>query len=370
MLGWFEPAEPAGTDGSGAEATQLLWASFDGRRWTEPELIASGEDFFVNWADFPSLAAVDDVPLAAHWLQRVPGGTYAYHVNMAFRSPSGGWSDPVTPHLDRSATEHGFVTMLPVDRDRVFAIWLDGYRTDAAGHGEDLQGPHAGAADLSTAMTLRSAMLRSDGSRGEELEVDGSVCDCCQTAAALSGNRIIAVYRNRTSAEIRDIYRAVYDLDENRWSEPLGLSSEGWEIAGCPVNGPAIAAFEDTVIASWFTAAGGQAMSYMAVSRDGGMTFSEPVALGGDTSIGRVGVTFNRGGAALLTWVGSQAGSPAVQGRFWRRDSGLEEAFEIGEIDASRASGFPRAAGLGDGFFVAWTEPDSGIRTVVVTAAE
>lgn len=364
MLMWLEPA--AGDAEAGSPDMRLKWSSWDGTRWTEPELITEGRDFFVNWADFPSLAAVDDAPLAAHWLQRVPGGTYAYHVNMAFRSASGGWSKPLTPHLDRSASEHGFVTLVPLDRDRAFAIWLDGYRTTGAGHEDDPRAPQVGASGLGTAMTLRSAVIHRDGSHGEEMEVDASVCDCCQTGAARSGNRIIAVYRNRTADEIRDIYRAVYDLDTERWSEPLALSTEGWEIAGCPVNGPQVAAFGETVIAAWFSAPEGRPRSYAAVSRDGGRTFSAAQALQEGDSMGRVGIAFNRDGAALLTWVGSEAGRSFVHGRIWRQ-SGLEDPFVIGEIDASRASGFPRAAGLGDGFLVAWTEPDQGIRTALVT---
>lgn len=366
MLLWLEPDD----DHTGADSTALVWASFDSNRWSAPELIGKSEKFFVNWADFPALTGIDETPVAAHWLQEVPGGSYAYHVNMAFRSQSGAWSDPITPHEDRSATEHGFVSMIPIDGDRVFAIWLDGYRMEGAGHGVSSNQGHDGKADLSTAMTLRSVMVHRDGSRGEEMEVDSAVCDCCQTSAARSGDRIIAVYRNRTSGEVRDIYRAVYDLDENHWSEPAVLSEEGWEIAGCPVNGPQIAAFGDTVIATWFSAANDEPRSYMAVSRDGGLTFGEPEPLDAGESIGRVGVTFSREGTALLTWIGAGQETSALYGRLWR-DSGLESPFVIGEIDGSRASGFPRAAALDAGFLVAWTETDaeSTIQTVVISQA-
>jgi len=366
MLLWLEP-----DDGNpGADSTALVWASYDGNGWSAPELIGKSEKFFVNWADFPALTGIDETPVAAHWLQEVPGGSYAYHVNLAFRSQSGAWSDPITPHEDRSATEHGFVSMVPIDGDRVFTIWLDGYRMQGAGHGESSHEGHDGQADLSNAMTLRSVMVHRDGSRGEELEVDSAVCDCCQTSAARSGDRIIAVYRNRTSGEIRDIYRAVYDLDTSQWGEPLALSNEGWEIAGCPVNGPQIAASGDTVIATWFSAANDEPRSFMAVSHDGGLTFAEPEPLDDGESIGRVAVTFSREGTALLTWIGADQETSAVYGRLWR-DSSLGSPFLIGQIDGSRASGFPRAAGLGAGFLVAWTATDaeSAIQTVVISQA-
>lgn len=362
LMSWLE-TDP---EFSGSGEAKLLWASWDGQSWSSPEVIRKGDDFFVNWADFPSVVTMDDVPLAAHWLQKVPGSTYAYHVNLAFRSQTGAWSDPVTAHEDLSATEHGFVSMIPLDENRVLAMWLDGYRMQGKGHGGD---SHGGVADLSTAMTLRSVILNADGSRSEEWEVDSSVCDCCQTAAVRSGNRIVAVYRNRTEGEIRDTYTASYDLDRNEWSEPRALSREGWEIAGCPVNGPQVAAHGDVVIAAWFTAVNEQPRSYVAVSLDGGRSFGEPQQLDNSSSMGRVGIAFDPEGTALMTWIGPNGEQSAVYGRFWS-GSGFEDSFVIGDIESSRGSGFPRVAALGTRFLVAWTTtgPDGSVQTRLVSA--
>lgn len=322
--------------------TRLLWSSIDGLHWSKPELIRAGDQFFVNWADFPSIAGQGDTPIAAHWLQKVEGSTYAYHVNLSFRSASGSWSEPITPHADLSASEHGFVSMLPVDRDRVFAVWLDGHQTEEG-----------------KPMTLHSALLDRNGRINEELEVDGSVCDCCQTSVAHSGDTLIAVYRNRTSGEIRDIYRAVYDLRAGQWGEPMPLSNEGWEIAGCPVNGPQVVAHGRTVIATWFSAANDQPGSYVAVSEDGGHSFTRAQQIDIGNPSGRVGMAINREGVALITWVESDAEQTTVQGRIWQNKR-LENSFLIGSIDPSRASGFPRVSATGKDFMVAWTNPQSG----------
>ena len=137
--------------------------------------------------------------------------------------------------------------------------------------------------------------------------------------------------------------------------------------AGCPVNGPQIAAHGEIVIATWFTAAKHMASSYMSVSIDGGHNWSasEPIHVGETT--GRVGVAINRAGDALMTWVEMGQEKSAVHGRFWQPGK-LGEAFKIGEIESSRSSGFPRLAAIGDDFIVAWTEPelDPGIRIVRV----
>ncbi|MDX1555545.1 MAG: hypothetical protein R3212_05920 [Xanthomonadales bacterium] len=218
-------------------------------------------------------------------------------------------------------------------------------------------------------MTLRSAVITREGGQVGETEVDGSVCDCCQTALARSGQNIIAVYRDRSAAEIRDIYRVIYNIDQERWGEPGAVSNDGWEIAGCPVNGPSVAAHGETVITAWFTAADDQPRSYMAVSSDGGLTFGAPELLQEGPSIGRVAVAFSMEGMALLTWVSTQGEKPGVQGRFWNNGSGLETRFMIGEIDGSRSSGFPRSAALARDFLVTWTrvEPDFSVVTAVVT---
>lgn len=364
FMSWLEPAP-----GESAETMSLVWAAFDGREWSEPEVIRTSERFFVNWADFPSLAAGEDAPLAAHWLQKTEGGVYAYHVNVSLRSPAGTWSDPLVPHQDKSATEHGFVSMVPLNEGRILVIWLDGYQTPGMDHSQaDHEQAEDHSADINTSMTLHSAILGSSGETLDEFEVDSSVCDCCQTTAVHSGDHVVAVYRDRTEEEIRDHYRAIFDLATNTWKDPAPLSNDGWKIPGCPVNGPQVAAFGDTVIATWFTAPNDEPRVMMAVSNDGGISFEPAEILAEGTTLGRAGVAFNASGEALLTWIRFAGGEGAVMGRLWRK-SEASPAFEIGRINATRASGFPRAAALGDNFVVAFTEPDAGSKIITLSVS-
>src|SRR5688500_14242919 len=105
----------------------LRFARREGAGWSEPLTIAVGTNWFVNWADFPSLAALPDGTLAAHWLARNGTGTYSYDVNIS-RSADGGrtWSAPLVPHRDGTQTEHGFVSLFPAGGARLGAVWLDG----------------------------------------------------------------------------------------------------------------------------------------------------------------------------------------------------------------------------------------------------
>lgn len=66
----------------------LLFSKLENGQWGKAATIAQGADWFVNWADFPSLAANGNW-LAAHWLQKSAGGTYDYDVRIA-QSKNGG----------------------------------------------------------------------------------------------------------------------------------------------------------------------------------------------------------------------------------------------------------------------------------------
>ena len=58
--------------------------------------------------------------------------------------------------------------------------------------------------------------------------VDDRVCDCCQTAAALTSDGPVVVYRDRTEDEIRDIH--ISRLIDGAWTESRAVSDDGWYI--------------------------------------------------------------------------------------------------------------------------------------------
>ncbi len=47
----------------------------DKNGWSEPSTVAQGENWFVNWADFPSAIMLRDGSMAAHWLVKSGKGT-------------------------------------------------------------------------------------------------------------------------------------------------------------------------------------------------------------------------------------------------------------------------------------------------------
>jgi len=50
FLSWLEPV-------ASSDRVALRFARFSGGKWSAPRTIVERNDFFVNWADFPSIAA-------------------------------------------------------------------------------------------------------------------------------------------------------------------------------------------------------------------------------------------------------------------------------------------------------------------------
>jgi len=339
--------------------------------WSTPETVVESDSFFVNWADFPSVVSFDGNPIATHWLQKVPGGTYAYHVMMSFRDADGTWGPSFSPHTDNTPTEHGFVSMIALDEDRILAVWLDGRKTGGGGHDDhDSHGSHDSGgddavSDLSQAMTLRSAVVHRDGTMSQEHEIDSAICDCCQTSLVAVPGGAMVVYRDRSEREIRDISIARYDFGSNTWSEPSILNDDGWKINGCPVNGPRLASHGNSVVAVWFTMDEDVATVKAKRSKDGGLTFGDPVVVDQGRTNGRVDVVLDSNDTAWISWMGSDGEQPKLSMRGWPIGGDLGDVHHLGEANTRRGSGFPRMTWTGNGIIMATTNADGGYRILL-----
>ena len=336
-MSWLEPTADS--------ATALRFASHDGSQWSVTRTIRSGRDFFVNWADFPSIEVVGPRHLAAHWLQRTGSGSYTYGVRIVQSHDDGAtWSAPVTPHRDTGQTEKGFVALW-AERSGggVGAVWLDARKTGMP-------------ASRVKEMMLISTTLDATGKPGVESPVDERTCDCCQTAAAMTSRGPVVVYRDRSPDEIRDNY--VVRSVRGAWTKPVAVHADGWRINACPVNGPAIAARGDTVVVAWFTAANDSARVKVAYSRDAGATFGAPIVVDAGNPAGRVDVMLLREGSALVSWIErTAADTAAVLARRVSMRGERGAPIMIANSSAARASGFPRMALTREHVVFAWTEP-------------
>jgi hypothetical protein len=350
LMSWLEPAD---------SAHALRFATLQNNRWSQPLTIRKARDFFVNWADFPSLEVLPGNRLAAHWLQRTGRSTYAYGVRLALSNDGGNtWSTPLTPHRDSTQAEHGFVALWP-EGDQVGAVWLDGRQVSAKEH------------DAANQMMLYTTMVSRAGSLGAEVQLDDRTCDCCQNAAAVTTNGPIIAYRNRSNDEIRDIY--ITRRVNGKWIPGAPVYTDNWKIEACPVNGPAVAANGNRVTLAWFTAANDSPRVQVVFSDDGGARFSAPVRVDDGNPVGRVDVGILSDGSALVTWLERTGGTDAVvRGRRVTRAGKAGKPLTIATSSGARASGFPRLAVAGSTVVFAWTVPGqtSQVRVARASAAD
>ncbi len=344
---------------SEGDETVLRFARFDGETVTGVKEIVRGTRFFVNWADFPSITQLPSGRLVAHWLQRGDAGGYDYGVRVSTSTDGGdSWDAPWTPHEDGTPAEHGFVSIIPEGEDGFTAFWLDGRQFAASGH------------DATNEMTLRTRSSDGGMAMGPDALVDDLTCDCCQTDAAWTSQGPMLVYRNRTREEIRDIYYTQRRGDE--WTEAQTLHDDNWEIAACPVNGPAIAADGDHVVVTWFTAAAERPMVQAKISTDGGLTFGPALRIDHGNPSGRVDVVALGEGRAMISWLERVGGRGAEVRMQELNGAGFAgDWVTLAGSSSARASGFPRLVALDpDRVFAAWTDvvgDDPQLKLALVT---
>jgi hypothetical protein len=339
ILSWLERA---------GEGAALKYAERTAAGWSSPATVTAGDELVMNWADVPSVRALADGTLVAHWLTRNSPDPEAYDLKVATSRDRGkNWTTAPSPHTDATKTQHGFASFFDAGGEALGVVWLDG-RDTAGGKG---------------AMALRAG--RVPGQAASDVVVAPRVCDCCPTAAANTADGPIVAFRNRTADEIRDIY--VTRLEGGRWTAPVAIHNDGWKINGCPVNGPALAASGRTVVAAWFTLQNGAGRSLAAFSTDAGRTFGAPMRVDDEGSTGRVQVALLPGGAAAVSYVEYGKGPSQLRVRTIGRDGSRSPPAEIA---IGVGTQFPRMAAAKGELVFAWTENSRGASLVRTARAK
>jgi hypothetical protein len=161
---------------------------------------------------------------------------------------------------------------------------------------------------------------------------------------------LVAVYRDRSDKEIRDI--SVVRKTKSGWTRPKSVHADGWQIAGCPVNGPQIDAAGKLVAVSWFTGANNDPHVAIAFSKDAGATFGAPIRVSAGIARGRTDVVLLGDGSAAVSWVSQEGDKLRLHLRRVQADGTLGTPVDLGE-----ASGFPRVARWNDNVAAVWSSP-------------
>ena len=340
LMSWLEPA---------VQGYNVRMSRYDGVRWSTPSTVSGGDNLFINWADYPSITRVNDEVIAVHWLRTHARGAYSYNVNIALSADEGRtWSTPFIPHDDVSAAQHGFASMIPVEGRGLAVVWLDGRASD---------NEPTDKSPLADAMQLRASFISPEGERSDDVALDLSTCSCCQTAATTTEDgALLVAYRDRSAEEIRDISLVRYA--DGAWSAPYPLSEDGWEISGCPVNGPALASRGSGVVAAWFTAANDTPAVKIAMSSDSGLTFGTPMRIDGGRAAGRLDATILDDGTTLVSWLEHTDDGEALMVCIVTV-KGCGAKMRVAENSVGGSMNFPALSAAFGGAYLAWTEPQA-----------
>ncbi|PKA83708.1 hypothetical protein ATE92_1874 [Ulvibacter sp. MAR_2010_11] len=352
FLSWVERKDSVAT---------LNFSILKDEKWSTPEAVASGKDWFVNWADFPAIAESNG-NILTNYLQKSANGTYTYDVKLNLYTPpsaensDGLWKKNFLLHNDGTQSEHGFVSIRPYVDDSFLVVWLDGRETVGKDHGGGQ-------------MTLRGAIVFKDGSVQYDTLLDDSVCDCCQTSVAIGSNdEIIVAYRDRSKEELRDISIVRWQKDGG-WSKPMTIGNDNWKIPGCPVNGPSIDAFENNAVVAWFTEAKGEGDVNVAFSNDNGANFGKSFRIDVGNATGRVDVAMLSEEEAAVLWMEPKGEETVIQLMKINVHGYTEPAVTIATTSPNRSTGFPQLEIVGDTAYIAWTmisEKEATIKTASI----
>lgn len=335
VLSWIERA---------GKTTYLKFAERGGSGWTSPITAASGDDWFLSYADVPSVMKLSDGTYVAQWLQQLDPFLEAYNLRMSYSKDNGKtWAPSFLPHHDNTRTQHGFASFVELPGSTVGVVWLDGRNSEF-----DFDDPDTGT------MTLRWAAFDSSWKQTADTEIDHKVCECCPTTAVMTSDGVLTAYRDRSDEEVRDI--AVSRLENGAWTTPARVAEDNWQIDICPVNGPMLSARGRDVVSAWFTVKNDQGQAYAAFSSDAGRTWGTPIRLDDAGSLGRVDVELLEDGSAVASWVEYAEGQSTFRMRRLDASGARSAPVIVAPVSGGRASGYPRVAVQGDELLFAWTD--------------
>jgi hypothetical protein len=335
ILSWLEH--------SGSTAT-FRFAERIAGNWSEARTIASSDNWFVSWADVPSVIRMSGGTMVATSYPATDAAIEAYDLHLSYSRDDGKtWSRPLMPHRDKTKTQHGFATLFELPSQALGLVWLDG--RDQELNTTDRDGGSMG---------LYFASFDQQWKQTAETVVNTRVCECCQTAAAVTTDGVLTAFRDRSPREIRDIH--VSRLDSGEWTPARPLHVDNWEIDACPVNGPALSARGNQVVAAWFTLKDDKSHAFASFSQDAGRTWGDAIRLDDEATLGHVDVELLEDGSAVATWVEFANQRSRFSARRVEASGARSSAVPVAGGSAGRVSGYPRMTQHGDELVFAWTE--------------
>ena len=337
ILSWLETVEATAT---------LKFSERTGSGWSPVQTVGSSDEWFVSSADVPTVMRLSDGSLVATTYPATDASIEAYDLRLSYSRDDGRtWSRALSPHHDGTTTQHGFASLFELPGRELGVVWLDGRDQEL-----NKTDPEGGS------MGIYYTTFDADWQQSPESAINTRVCECCQTAGAVTDDGPVVAFRDRSPREVRDIN--VARLEGGQWTQPRPLHVDGWQIDACPVNGPALSARGRNVAAAWFAAPGDEGRAFAAFSSDSGRSWSEPIRLDDGASLGHVDIEMLDDGSAIASWVEFTTQRAQLRLRRVQPSGGRSTPIVLAGTGEGYVSGYPRLARQGNEVVVAWTESD------------
>ncbi len=318
----------------------------------------------------PPRAAFAGTDIVVIWQSRRTGQPAV----RASRSRDGGRTfDPaVTLHDETLMGVRGWSSVAASPSGDVHVAWLDtraAVKVAAPVSSAPVSPAGAHAHNASTRQDVYHAVLRRDGTRADDV-ITTNVCFCCKTSSAVAPDGALFVaFRHIYPGNLRDMAVARSADGGRTFSEPVRVNQDGWELTGCPEDGPAIAVDAAGVLhVAWPTITDTTATRkgiFYAYSLDGGRTFAPRMRLdeGSDVNHAQHPQMSVANGRAIVVWDESTAAGPRIRARIMTADPKaaawspqLQPVLTVSEPGPVT---YPAIAASAGGFAVLWTETNA-----------
>ena len=265
--------------------------------------------------------------------------------------------------------------MPSIPRGRVTAIWLDhrdmAQTAAAAGaHGEHHHAAE-GTASAAAAATADGAaraqasqlMFASIGDARPARSIARGVCYCCKTSLVSGqGDAMYAAWRHVYPGNRRDIAFAVSRDGGQTFAAPVRVSDDGWQLDGCPENGPAMAVDSARrVHVIWPTLvrdAAGSSLRLFHASTGDGRTFTTRTALPVSGPAYHPRLIVGADGSLVAAWDEVVNGARRIRLARGRADSTGRVSFT--PLDVAAPAMYPALTATPDGTILAWSSGATG----------
>jgi hypothetical protein len=311
----------------------------------------------------PPRVAVAGLQVVVVWQSRRTGQPEV----RAARSADGGrsFAKAVTIHAGGLMGSRGWSSVAVAPNGEAHLAWLD-TRNGAPPIKKD--GAAAAAHQHGASSTRQDVFHAIWRPGGDPVEgaVTTSVCFCCKTSTAVSRDGVTLVaFRHIYPTNLRDMAVARSTGEDHAFDAPVRVSQDGWQLTGCPEDGPALAVDDDNMVhIAWPTITGPDASRkgiFYASSSDEGRSFGPRIRLdeGTDVKHAQHPQLAATGRSVVAVWDETSPAGARIRARALTPAGGTNPSPQLSAVVAVSEPGpvtYPAIAVTTNGYVVFWTE--------------